>query len=112
MKRLTLGLLMLTATGCGHGWLPFRNFRGALCRSEAPCLGAPPAAPKAYCDGCPTSAGYPSYNGSVIEGVEIGGGIGNYGGEVIHEGPIGSSFQGRVNPAPPSMQSIQPNINN
>lgn len=51
MKKLGfLGVVILGCAGCGHGWLPFRPFHGAMCRDN--CV------EHAHCDGC---AGYPSY---------------------------------------------------
>lgn len=109
MKKLTLlSLIVLSATGCGHGWLPFRQSRGATCLGNAPCVGSLPPAPSSGCEGCPTAAGFPDYSGEVVEGV-VGSGAGYYGGEVIHEGPITGGFQGRTAPAAPPMQSIRPN---
>ena len=104
MKRITLlGLLVITSSGCGFGWLPFRPFRGAPCRMGSPCVGAAPVA------GCGVTAGYPSYEGSyegaIVEG-EVLGGSGYYGGEIIHDGISGSNFQGRSTIVAPPMQTL------
>lgn len=104
MKKIALlGLVLVSSVGCGHGWLPFRSSRGAICRGDAPCATSAPA----DCNGCGTTAGYPGYEGSVIGGESVGD-SGYYGGEVIHEGPVGGSFQGRSTITAPPMQSIQP----
>ncbi len=58
MKKLGLiGLVALGLTGCGHGWMPFRPFRGAVCRDN--CV------EHAHTDGCSGCAGYSSYEGEV-----------------------------------------------
>ncbi len=58
MKKLGLiGLVVLSLTGCGHGWMPFRPFRGAVCRDN--CV------EHAHHDGCSGCAGYSSYEGEV-----------------------------------------------
>ncbi len=135
MKRTALvGLLLVTATGCGHGWLPFRPFRGAPCRLGGTCMA--PAGPIATnCDNCGEVAGYSNYEGSVSEGEVIGnnvvsgdaygsaiyggdivgsnivGGQGYYDGQVINEGSMGGTgtFQGRGSTIAPPMSSIPSN---
>lgn len=65
MKKLGLiGLVILTAAGCGHGWLPFRPFRGAPC--GASCMDS--SAPVYSAEGCTGCAGYPSYEGEQVIG--------------------------------------------
>lgn len=82
MKKLGfLGVVILGCAGCGHGWLPFRPFKGAMCRDN--CV------EHAHCDGC-GAAGYPSY---------------------ATEGVVSDSYIGGAPLPPPSsqpMSAIQP----
>lgn len=65
MKKLVLiGLVLVTTSaGCGHGWLPFRPFRGATCRGN--CVEGTPA--YSGCQDCaPGYSGYENYEGETV----------------------------------------------
>jgi hypothetical protein len=89
MKKLVfIGLVLVsTAAGCGHGWLPFR---GAMCRQN--CVGGMPA--NNGCQDCNSGyAGYEGYEGGqVIDG--------GYGSPMVPEQYCGSVAP-QTNVAPP-----------
>lgn len=80
MRKLGLiGVVVLSCAGCGHGWLPFRPFQGAMCRDN--CVS------HAHCDGCSGAAGYPSY---------------------ADEGVVSDSYIGGTTVAPPTNAPMAP----
>jgi hypothetical protein len=110
MKKLAIvSLIAISSAGCGKDWLPFRPFRGAPCGGSPGCLGG---APNTMPPGCPcpgTSAGFPSYESSMV-GDDIIGGT-HFGGEIIHDGIVVSpnGFQSRGSAVAPPMGSFRGN---